>query len=290
MNVNGFINLYKKAGLTSNKALGILKYNLKENGLVCKIGHFGTLDPDAEGVLPVALGRATRLFGYSLDKVKQYKTIFRFGIDTDTLDASGKVLATEEKRITLGEVVSAMNAQVGEIAQIPPAYSAKSVNGVKAYKLARNGECPTLAAKIVTVFSVTDVKELSENRFAMTVCCSGGTYIRSMARDAGRFLDTYCIMEHLVREKSGAFSIENSVPLSEIEGKKDLLRYILPLDTVLHSFESYDIDEDMKKFLLDGKKKQVEGLPKKDFCLYCNGLPVGIAHDAGFIEVKTWLI
>jgi tRNA pseudouridine55 synthase len=227
--VNGFINLNKESGLTSQKAVLIVKHILKSKGAEFKkIGHLGTLDPDAVGVLPIAVGRATKCFEAFLKKQKTYYAEFLFGKITDTLDMSGVVTEENEKTVKFDEINAVLHKFIGKIEQIPPIYSANSINGVRAYKLARKGETPEMKPKAVEVFNIELLKELEKNVFSLRITCGSGTYIRSLARDIASELQTVGLMRYLKREKSGAFSIENSVTLQYIR-ENDLNNYIIPL-------------------------------------------------------------
>lgn len=288
--LSGFINLYKNKDITSNKALSILKYHLKKNNISTKVGHFGTLDPDAEGVLPVALGRATRLFDYFIDKKKIYYSIFRFGISTDTLDASGEIVSECNKIILSSQIKELLPLFEGELEQVPPKYSAKSINGKRAYDLARKGIEFELKPKTVTIYSIELLEERGENCFTFRIVCSGGTYIRSIARDLANALGTVGIMQYLKREKSGVFSLEESVTLTQLE--IDMEKHILPIEIALDSFERYNISENDKKSLLDGIKMEYKNLPKGFFKVYNDNelLGIGFEDELGRLKIKTWLL
>jgi tRNA pseudouridine55 synthase len=219
--MDGFINLNKPKGLTSAKALAIVKGILKSKGVLTgKIGHLGTLDPDAEGVLPIAVGKATKLFEEFLTKQKVYYSIFCFGKTSDTLDASGTITETSPVIVKLDEVKKAVENYKGEISQIPPMYSAKSVNGVRAYELARKGIEVELKPKKVKIYSFEVLEELGNSRFSFRIICGGGTYIRSLARDLALDLGTVGLMEYLKREQSGDLKIENSFTLQDLREKE----------------------------------------------------------------------
>ncbi|MDD4316467.1 MAG: tRNA pseudouridine(55) synthase TruB [Clostridia bacterium] len=289
--LNGFINLRKSAHISSNKALSILKFILNKNNIATKVGHFGTLDPDAEGVLPVALGRAARLFDYFLDKQKVYYALFRFGIETDTLDASGRVLCTDTKIIDTEDILAAIPSLTGEQEQMPPDYSAKSINGKKAYVLARKGIEFSLKTKKVTVYGIDLLEMTEQNVFALRITCSGGTYIRALARDMAKALGTVGIMQYLMRERSGDFDISHSVSLDELEAAADISSFIMPIDCVLKNMPRYNIIEEEKTRLLNGQILLKEHLPEGYFALYSDGELAGIAIDnQGRLLVKTWLL
>lgn len=289
--LNGFINLRKDPHISSNKALSILKKTLIQNNISTKVGHFGTLDPDAEGVLPVALGRAARLFDYFLDKKKVYYAIFRFGIETDTLDASGKQTAADDKQISIQDILAVLPGMVGEKQQMPPAFSAKNINGQKAYKLARKGIEFELKTKSVIIYSIDFVEMLNNNLFSFRIVCSGGTYIRSIAKDMAAELETIGIMQYLCREKSGKFDINDAVTLEQLQNSSDITHFVLPIEYILTDMPSYDITTEEKTRLLNGQYIVKNDLPKHFFALYANGELCGIAtDDNGRLFVKTWLL
>lgn len=290
--VNGFINLNKEGGMTSQKAVLLLKKILLKNRLdFRKIGHLGTLDPDGEGVLPVALGRATRLFDYFLDKKKTYYTEFLFGKTSDTLDASGKITAEGGYIPDKEEIIKVIPKLTGKILQTPPAYSAKSVDGVRAYKVARRGETPELAPKEVDIYSVELLSEIGQGVYSFKVECGGGTYIRSLARDMAAALGTVGLMRYIRRLESGGFMIEDSLKLSEIENNLDTA--VISLEKiVLERFSRYDAPAGTEKYILNGVKLTLPDMPDGFFALYADGGLVGIAErdGAGRVNIRTRLI
>jgi tRNA pseudouridine55 synthase len=289
--LNGFINLRKPPRISSNKALSILKRALIQNNIAAKVGHFGTLDPDAEGVLPVALGRATRLFDYFLDKKKVYYAVFRFGIETDTLDASGAEIARQDITLTAEDIKKVLPKMHGIVEQLPPAFSAKKINGKKAYELARKGVEFELKTKNVTIYSIELLEMLENNVFSFRIVCSGGTYIRSIARDMAKEMGTIGIMQYLCREKSGIFDIKDSISLEHIEKTDDISKYILPMDYMLSEMPRYDISEEEKTRLLNGLQINKYDLPDGFFAIYTTNGLCGIARDDnGRLWVKTWLL
>jgi len=293
--LSGFINLNKPSGISSNKALSILKYTLKQNNIVTKVGHFGTLDPLASGVLPVALGRAARLFDYSLNKVKRYSADFLFGTQTDTLDIEGKATAACDKVVTAKEVRKALPKLIGKQMQIPPAYSAKSVGGSRAYDLARKGLEVELAPKEITVFSFDLIKDLGNNAFSFDIVCGGGTYIRSLARDLGALLGTYGIMTALTRTQSGSFTIADAVELKTLETAKNLAEYIRPIESETNALPRLTLTKEQFALVKNGVKIPIEAI-NGDFAVYDdkNAL-IGIGgteeRNANVcLVIQTWLL
>ena len=226
--MNGFINYYKPSGISSAYAINRIKKLFKGD----KVGHMGTLDPLAEGVLPLAVGKSTRLFDFLLDKTKVYIAEFTFGYETDTLDRGGKVVNKNGKIPTEEEVKQAIKGQIGVIMQTPPSFSAKNVAGERSYNLARRGISVELKPKPV---EINDIKILSckDNVFDFEITCKGGTYIRSICRDLAKSLNTFATMTALKRIKSGAFSIENCIKEEDILKIKDLNCLLIEPDSVL---------------------------------------------------------
>ncbi|MGN0335472.1 MAG: tRNA pseudouridine(55) synthase TruB [Lachnospiraceae bacterium] len=225
---NGIINVYKEKGFTSFDVVAKLRGILKMK----KIGHTGTLDPDAEGVLPVCIGKATKVCDLLTDKDKVYEAVMLLGKETDTQDTSGKILKECPVECTEEEVRKVIASFVGICAQVPPMYSALKVNGRKLCDLAREGIEVERKARNVQIFSI-EVLEVSLPRVRMSVHCSKGTYIRTLCHDIGRKLGCGGCMERLLRTKAAGFSIEESLKLSEIEQLKNegiLEERIVPVD------------------------------------------------------------
>ncbi len=225
--MNGFINVNKACGVSSAREVSVIK---KLTG--CPCGHMGTLDPMACGVLPVAVGNACRLFEYFLSKRKKYTTEFLFGVHTDTLDTTGKVLS-EGGRVPEEEEISAvLPAFTGDIMQTPPLYSAKSVGGERGYSIARRGGTAELAPKKVNIGGIKLLGRSSANAFRFEIECGSGTYIRSLARDVGAALGTAAVMSALIRTQSGCFCIENAVETQSLTAE-NIASYLIPTDSVL---------------------------------------------------------
>ncbi len=212
--MDGIINVYKEKGFTSFDVVAKLRRILGQK----KIGHTGTLDPDATGVLPVCLGKGTKLVEYLTDKDKEYRAVVKLGITTDTLDISGKITRESEVCASEADIIQAASQFVGDILQIPPMYSAIKVGGKKLYELARKDNTIERAPRPVTIHSlnVTDI-DMSNNTFTMDVCVSKGTYIRSLADDIGKELGCGACLLELERTRSGTFLKEGAFTLSKIE-------------------------------------------------------------------------
>ncbi|MCI8889059.1 MAG: tRNA pseudouridine(55) synthase TruB [Hungatella sp.] len=209
---DGILNVYKEKGYTSHDVVAKLRGILGQK----RIGHTGTLDPDAQGVLPVCLGKATRLCDMLTDKTKIYRAVVLLGKETDTQDLSGQVLQEKDVEATREEAVRAVLSFVGEYDQIPPMYSALKVNGKKLYELARQGKVVEREARKVVIHEIV-IESVELPRITMSVHCSKGTYIRTLCHDIGRKLGCGGCMESLVRTRSGQFCLEESLTLSQIE-------------------------------------------------------------------------
>lgn len=209
---SGIINVYKEKGFTSFDVVAKLRGILRTK----KIGHTGTLDPDAEGVLPVCIGRATKVCDILTDKDKIYEAVMLLGVETDTQDTSGEVLKELPVNVSEKVVREAILSFVGEYAQVPPMYSALKVNGKKLYELAREGKTVERKARNVQIFSI-EILEMNLPRVRMSVHCSKGTYIRTLCHDIGQKLGSGGCMEKLLRTKVGVFELKDTLKLSEID-------------------------------------------------------------------------
>lgn len=228
--MSGIINVYKEAGYTSFDVCARLRGILKTR----KIGHTGTLDPEATGVLPVCIGKATKLCDLLTDKDKEYECIMLLGMTSDTLDTTGTILSQSPVECSTLDVEHAVKSFIGVIDQIPPMYSALKVNGKKLYELARAGQVIEREARKVTIHSI-DIIDISLPRVTMKVHCSKGTYIRSLCDDIGRMLGCGACMEKLVRTRVSVFDIEHAYKLDEIQqfvDKGTIDKYIVSVDEV----------------------------------------------------------
>ena len=224
--MNGWIILDKPVGLGSTQAVGAVKRVCREAGLgKVKVGHGGTLDPLASGVLPIALGEATKLCGRMLDASKIYDFTLRFGTQTAGLDAEGEVVATSDVRPTLADVEAVLPRFTGPIEQVPPAFSAIKVDGQRAYDLARKGEAVEMKARAVTIHSLsfvtTDLIQGAEGgegltEITLTAHVSKGTYIRSLARDIAHAVGSVGHVTMLRRTKAGPFALEQAISLDKL--------------------------------------------------------------------------
>jgi tRNA pseudouridine55 synthase len=278
--VHGWLVIDKPVGLGSTDVVSRVKRALREGGYPkVKVGHGGTLDPLAGGVLPVALGEATKLAGRMLDSDKVYEFSIRFGEETDTLDAEGEVVARSDVRPTLGQVDAVLARFTGEIDQVPPAYSALKVEGKRAYDRARAGEAPEMKSRKVHVHALSvraepvdvhslsvaeDEKERASTSSARTVShvtlearVSKGTYIRSLARDIARALATVGHVTMLRRLKAGPFTLESAISLDkmgELAKARQLEQALLPLTAGLDDIPALPVTPDQARALREGRR------------------------------------
>lgn len=233
---SGIIVLNKEKNMTSHDCVNIVRKALK----IKRVGHTGTLDPMATGVLPICIGKATKIADYISLGDKEYVAQFKLGIKTDTLDITGTVLETSDKNPTKEEIIDAVNSFTGVIDQVPPMYSAKKIQGKKLYELAREGiEIDREPVKVE--IKKIDILELDyeEKLITIKVLCSKGTYIRSLIDDIGNKLGTFAVMTELERTKSGMFDIENEkiVPVMDIKkGTADPIKGLIPVDKIFFNY------------------------------------------------------
>lgn len=260
LSVTGFVNIAKPADMTSSDAVCIVRGVLSRRiGGRQKTGHLGTLDPLAEGVLPIALGKATALFDFLAFKTKEYIARFTFGRTTDTLDRGGVFLADEGRVPTEDELKATLPRFFGDVMQVPPAYSAKSVDGKRAYDLARKGVMPELAARPVHIESI-ELLASNGAEFTLRIVCGGGTYIRALARDIAAALGTVAFMSALTRTRSGMFTLEDAVTMDDFRAAPE--EHIIPAGRAL---------EGLPRLVLDHKEER----------MIANGVPVPSAYAAG---------
>jgi tRNA pseudouridine55 synthase len=282
MALSGWIVLDKPVGLGSTTAVGAVKRVLREAGEPkTKVGHGGTLDPLASGVLPIALGEATKLCGRLLNATKGYDFTIRFGEETDTLDLEGKVVATSEQLPTLEQVETVLPRFTGEIEQVPPAYSALKIDGKAAYARARSGEEVSLRSRDVTIF-VLKLLEATADSVTLSGTVSKGTYIRSLARDIARALGTVGHVSYLRRTRAGPFTLESAISLDFLEEAakaRRLTETVMPLTAALDDIPALPVTPDQARLLRHGQK--LVGYPAKP------GLQLAISEGAPVALVEA---
>ena len=260
--MNGVIVVNKPDNVNSQQVVSRIKYKFNKQ---YKVGHYGTLDPKATGVLPIAVGKATKLFNFFQDKIKVYRAIFRFGVETDTLDSEGELINQGGYLPKIEEVKNALTSFMGDIKQTPPLYSANKINGKRAYELARNNVEFETKVKDVTVYRFELLRQFNDSDYLFEIECSSGTYIRSLCRDLARSLNTVAYMPLLIRTKAGIFDISDSISLKEIDEMTDLAKVVVPLNDVI----------DLPIIFLDELKS------KK----FCNGLRLTVDEKDGLYKV-----
>ncbi len=259
--MHGWIILDKPVGLGSTQSVSAVKRALRGGDYgKFKVGHGGTLDPLASGVLPIAVGEATKLAGRMLDSDKVYDFTITFGVQTDTLDAEGVEIAASDVRPTLARVEAVLPRFTGPIDQVPPAYSALKVDGARAYDLARAGEEVVLASRSVTIHSLCSPPDRSGGEeldsLTLTAHVSKGTYIRSLARDIALALDTVGHVTMLRRIKAGPFTLENAISLdklAELGNARGLEQILLPLRAGLDDIPALSLTPDQAGALRQGR-------------------------------------
>ena len=262
--LHGWIILDKPVGLGSTQAVSAVKRLLRTAGEPkTKVGHGGTLDPLASGVLPIALGEATKICGKMLDATKAYDFTIRFGEQTDTLDLEGNIVARSDVRPSLDQVESVLPSFTGEIEQIPPAFSALKIEGRSAYARARSGEEFELETRKVTILELR-LLDATDNEATFSSTVSKGTYVRSLARDIARALGTVGHVSYLRRTRAGPFSLASAISLDFLEEAakaRALTRTVLPLDAALDDIPALPVTPGQARLLRHGQ--QLVGFPAK---------------------------
>ncbi|MDD3796088.1 MAG: tRNA pseudouridine(55) synthase TruB [Lachnospiraceae bacterium] len=252
--ISGIINVYKEKGYTSHDVVAKLRGILHQK----KIGHTGTLDPEAEGVLPVCLGSGTKLCDMLTDKSKTYQAVLLLGQNTDTQDTTGTVLETREVTVTEEEAEKCILGFVGEYSQIPPMYSALKVDGKKLYELARAGIEVERKPRQVSIHSI-EIQQISLPEIVMTVSCSKGTYIRTLCYDIGQKLGCGGCMKSLKRIRVGSFAVSQSRTLDEIRALQEeqrLPEILVPVDAMFPETLAVHVLPETEKYLKNGNPLQ----------------------------------
>lgn len=290
--MNGIINIYKEKGFTSHDVVAKLRGITRQK----KIGHTGTLDPDATGVLPVCLGNATKLCDLLTDKDKTYETVLLLGKETDTQDITGEVIKEREVAVTEEQVREVISRFIGEIEQIPPMYSALKVNGKKLYELAREGKVVERKARSITIHDIV-IKNITlsneVNEIQMEVSCSKGTYIRTLCNDIGEALGCGGCMKSLVRTKVSQFELADALTLAEVSELQQAGEFeakLIPVEDMFPDYKKITVSSEGHRFLMNGnplKKEHIADLT----CL--QGLSIGdktriYDKDGKFSAIYEW--
>ena len=253
--MDGIFNIYKEKGFTSHDVVAIVRRTIRMK----KVGHTGTLDPDAEGVLPVCVGRATKLSDVIMDGRKSYRAMLRLGITTTTEDASGEVLETKAVDFSEDRIREVVASFIGRLEQVPPMYSAVKVNGKKLYELAREGKEIERKSRTIEVYDIRIRQFLPPDKVEIDVDCSKGTYIRTLCADIGKALGCGGHMAELLRTRTGAFSLENAIKLEELKALAEAERAeeaLLTMEEALQDFPVVRVSEKSAKYLYNGGKIQ----------------------------------
>jgi tRNA pseudouridine55 synthase len=288
--MDGFINLLKPPGMTSSDAVLKVRKMLPRG---VKVGHGGTLDPDAAGVLPISIGRGTRLFDYMIDKKKVYVAEACLGIETDTQDASGHVVARADVTATEADIRAAMERLTGDILQIPPMYSAVKRGGKRMYDLARSGVEVALEPRPARVDAFQYLRPAGPGRFLARIECGRGVYIRTLLHDLGRLLGCGAHMAFLLRTRVGAFDIADAATLDEVE---DVSSHLLPLDAPLMHLAAVNVEPSCERRLMNGNPIPVCDLDAapptgEPVRVYLKGafVAIGQCSGDGWLKVRTML-
>lgn len=290
--MDGIVNIMKPAGMTSHDVVARLRkvYQTK------KVGHTGTLDPDAVGVLPVCVGQATRLVEYFTEKDKTYKVILKFGSETNTQDASGEVtVETELPVLSKAEFCAVVEQFIGEIQQTPPMYSAVKKNGKPLYKLAREGVAVEIEPRPVVIHAIKVLMYNKESAM-LEVHCGKGTYIRTLCQDLGRACGSSAHMIYLMRLSSGAFHIADAVPLERVEQSDHPEQFLQNMNDCLYAMPKLIVTEEkMKMRILNGLSQKVPGadhMPEGTVCRAVTSedvlLAIGVITEQAFQPNKVF--
>lgn len=281
--MRGFINLIKPEKMSSAFAVGAIKHKFN---IPC--GHMGTLDPMASGVLPVGVGKASRLFNYLLSKKKTYEARFVFGYETDTLDITGETLKETSTIPTEEEIKAVLPKFIGEISQVPPNYSAKCINGKRGYELARLGVEFTLNPKVVNIYDIKLMERTAENEYSFSIECGGGTYIRSLARDIGLAVGSLSVMSKLCRTKCGFFTINNGVSVEEFKASDTPEKYLIEPDLVI-DFPKIDLSNAQATKIINGVFENI-GVPTGVYRVYNTGNFMGVGSSKeGVLRIDAYV-
>ncbi len=297
--LNGFLNVLKPPGMTSARVVGYAR-RLAHGA---KVGHAGTLDPEAAGVLPLMLGKAARLFDYMQDKQKAYIAEVAFGAATDTQDAQGAVVESGEAYPTPEALAALLPRFTGDVTQRPPMYSALKQDGRRLYELARQGKTVEIPERPATVYSLRLMRETPRHGAMLDVACAKGFYVRTLCHDLGQAAGCPAHMRFLLRTRSGPFTLDTAVTLEELAraAEDDALdALLLPMETVLERFARADVPERYQKAFFNGVPlpfgafAQLAGTPAEagePVRLYWRGeLCAVAAREGDALRNRTWLV
>ena len=245
--MNGILNIFKPKGMSSFDVVRVVKKVAKTG----KVGHTGTLDPEATGVLPVCIGRATKITDYIMDSEKVYEVTFKLGIRTTTYDLEGEILEEKDtSNLSNEDILGVVKEFIGEYSQVPPMYSALKKNGVRLYELARQGIEVEREGRLINIYNIEDIK-INNPYVSMKVTCSKGTYIRSLCYDIGEKLGVFATMTDLNRSKTSVFSQENSISVNDLT-EENIDDYIVTMEEALSKYEAITVHGKYVKLLVNG--------------------------------------
>ena len=281
--MNGFLCVLKPPGMTSSDVVVRVRRMLPKG---TKVGHAGTLDPEAAGVLPLMIGKASRLFDYLVEKEKVYVAQLKPGYATDTQDAHGEPVSGEGKRASRAELEAVLPRFIGEIDQIPPMYSALKRNGQKLCDLARQGVALEIEPRKTQVYAIDVLHELKDGSFLIAVRCGRGTYIRTLCQDIGAALGTQGHMGYLLRARTGAFSLDDAHTLEELDQASDLSGLLMEMDMPLSHIPAIHVKPHAERFVRNGnalKRGELMEVPDEGACvrLYINDRFAGLGRMSG---------
>jgi len=288
MSIDGVVNIYKEKGYTSHDVVAIIrkilrnyyadKEEISEDKGKLKVGHAGTLDPQAEGVLPVCIGKATKISEYISSNHKLYRAVMQLGVVTDTQDMTGKILEKQDVNFKKQEIIKAINSFVGGYWQLPPMFSAIKIDGQKLYDLARKGKEVERDKRLVTIYDIKIKEFLPNDQILMEVYCSKGTYIRALCHDIGQKLGCGASMDQLTRLKAGRFHIIESVKLKEFDKiveEGNIRQVLCPIDQALQGFHKAYAVSFADNYLRNGNSLSVNYikfgkrlLPEEEIMIY----------------------
>lgn len=251
--MDGVINIYKEKGFTSHDVVAVVRKTINQK----KVGHTGTLDPDAEGVLPICLGKGTKLADYIMADKKGYRAEVTLGVTTTTEDSSGEVLEVKPVDFNEEKIKEVVYSFIGEYEQVPPMYSAIKVNGKKLYELAREGKEIERKSRKIKIYDIKILEFLPPNKIVIDVICSKGTYIRTLCSDIGKKLGCGGNMSYLLRTMSGRFNIDTAIKLDELKTiveKGNIDDILITIDDVLCNYKKVKISPKATKLLHNGGK------------------------------------
>lgn len=292
--MNGLIIFDKEKGITSHD----LVYKVRKKTGIKKVGHAGTLDPMATGVLIIAIGKATKVNEYLLLKDKKYIAKIKLGILTDTFDITGNILEKENVSVLKKDIEEVLKRFTGKMSQTPPIYSALKVNGKKLYEYAREGKEVKIKNRNIEIFENKLIDFNGKDEFSIEIEVSKGTYIRSVAYDIGKALGTYGTITELRRIKSGNFDIENSIKISDFENMSldELKSNLIPMELALENLKRIEIPKSFKQNFLNGQFYKLQDKCEiENYRVYCEDLFLGIGeirieNGSFFLKMKKKLI